>query len=248
MIITNEWNKKIAKASQDPKAGFLFINKEAGWTSHDVVAKLRGVFHIKKIGHAGTLDPLAEGLLIIGLGKATTLLEFWHQFPKTYVAEMELGKISDTFDVEGDIKIINNQDIISEVELKKILDSFKGKQMQTPPPFSAKKIKGKKAYELARAGKEVKLKPKEIEVFNIDMINFKNNKATLKITCSTGTYVRSLIHDMGKKLETGAIMTKLKRISIGPISLDKALKIRDLTPTNLEQITFKPNQLKTIDF
>ena len=246
--MANEWDKKITKASLDPKAGFLFINKESGWTSHDVVAKLRGILGIKKIGHAGTLDPLASGLLIIGLGKATTLLEYWHQFPKTYIAEMEFGKISDTYDIQGNIKISNNQTTITKIKLEKVLNSFKGIQMQTPPPFSAKKINGKKAYELARAGKEVKLKAKEIEIFSIDLLEFGNKAASIKITCSTGTYIRSLINDIGQKLGCGAIMKNLERTAIGPINNKQAIKVKDVSPELLAKLTLKPQHLKYLDF
>lgn len=243
-----DWNKKIIKASLDPDAGFLFIYKEPGWTSHDIVAKLRNILNIKKIGHAGTLDPLASGLLIIGLGKATTLLEYWHQFPKTYIAKMELGKISDTFDIEGNIKITKNKKIITQEDFKKILSNFLGKQFQNPPAFSAKKINGKKAYELARAGKEVKLKAKEIKIFNIDLIKFENKLATIKVTCSTGTYIRSLINDIGKKLTVGAIMSGLERTSIGPINTKQAIKLKNINPGALKKLIFKPQHLKYLDF
>jgi len=246
--MTNDWAKKITKASLDPDAGFLFVYKEPGWTSHDVVAKLRNVLNIKKIGHAGTLDPLASGLLIIGLGKATTLLEYWHQFPKTYIAEMELGKTSDTFDVEGNIKITNNKIAITKEKFIKTINEFLGKQLQTPPPFSAKKIKGKKAYELARAGQEVKLEAKEVEIIDIDLIKFENTLATIKVTCSTGTYIRSLIHDIGQKLGCGAIMKNLERTAIGPIHSKQATKVKDITPNALAKLLLKPQHLKYLDF
>lgn len=233
-----DWDKKITAASLDPTAGFLFINKPAGWTSHDVVAKLRSTLKIKKIGHAGTLDPLATGLLIIGIGKATTLLDYWHQFPKTYQAEMELGKISDTFDILGDIKTINDQETITKDKLTPILNSFSGKQLQTPPPFSAKKIKGKKAYELARQGKKIKLAPREIEIFKCKLLNFQNNLVSFEVVCSTGTYLRTLINDLGKKLLTGAIMTGLQRTAIGPISLPQAQSPEEITIENYYDYLF----------
>lgn len=234
--------EKISKTKNDPLAGFLFINKESGWTSHDVVAKLRGILGVKKIGHAGTLDPLATGLLIIGIGKATTLLDYWHQFPKTYIAEMEFGKISDTFDSEGEIENINNKEI-EKTELEEKIKLFLGKQIQTPPPFSAKKIKGKKAYELARKGQEVKLEPKEIEIFNIELIGFDKNLATLATTCSTGTYIRSLINDIGLKTGYGALMTKLKRTAIGPIKVQQAKIISDISQQNFNKYLLKPEKL-----
>ncbi len=243
-----KWIEKINKAAKDPMAGFLFINKETGWTSHDVVAKLRGLLKLKKIGHSGTLDPLASGLLIIGLGKATILLDYWHQFPKTYIAEMEFGKTSDTFDIEGNIKVNNNQSAITKKKFIKIINEFSGRQLQIPPPFSAKKINGKKAYELARSGQKVELKPKEIEIFSIEIISLQKNKAVIKVTCSTGTYIRSLIHDIGKKLKVGAIMSGLERISIGPINIKQSIKLKNVNPNTLEKLILKPQHLKYLDF
>ncbi len=212
--------KKIITLDPDDKTGFVYINKPSGWTSHDVVAIMRKKFNTKKVGHAGTLDPLATGVLILAIGKTTKLLDYWHIFPKTYIATLEFEKTSNTYDVEGEIKEVECDKKLDKKLLEKTLEKFKGAQDQIPPAFSAKKINGQKAYTLARAGKDVKLKPNKITIHSIKLLEFNYPTAQISITCSTGTYIRSIIHDLGQILNCGAIMTDLIRTNIGFVSLD----------------------------
>ena len=220
-------SSKIRPALQNKQAGFLLINKPSDITSHDVVNNVRKIAHTKKVGHAGTLDPLATGLLIIGINEATKLLSWWHYFPKTYVAEMEFGKISDTYDLEGIIKIIPTKKIPLQ-DIRLALTNFTGDIKQRPPIFSAKKIKGQKAYDLARKKINLKLAEQTINISAIQIIEYSWPRLKLSITCSTGTYIRSLIDDLGKKLNTGAIMTNLNRTAIGSFDLKNAVSLSSL--------------------
>lgn len=207
----------------------LLIDKEKGWTSHDVVAKLRGILHEKRIGHAGTLDPNATGLLVIGTGIDTKKLgEITKNTTKTYDAELVLGKISTTDDVDGQISVFNDQIIPTESQIKSVLNGFVGEIEQIPPAFSAIKINGKKSYELARKGKEVKLAPRKVTIYNIEFVDFKY--PILKITCevSSGTYIRSLAKDIGERLGTGAYLANLRRTKVGEYKVDKAVTLLQL--------------------
>ena len=208
--------------------GFLLINKSKGITSFDVVRQVRKALNMRKVGHAGTLDPLAEGLMILALGEGTKLLEYLLKKSKTYEAEITLGKESDTFDAEG--KIINISD--KEISLEKItiaLEKFKGKIKQIPPKYSALKIQGKKAYELARQGIDVQMKAREVEIFENKILDYIYPKLVLKIDCGTGTYIRSIAHDLGTDLECGGYLTALKRIKVGKYLLEDAIDLEDVT-------------------
>lgn len=218
------------------KSGFLLINKQTTWTSFDVVAKLRNITKIKKIGHAGTLDPFADGLLIVAIGRESTKqIDTFVKKNKEYITTMCLGAISDTFDTEGKIK---NTGYKKEIKLKKIeevIKKFIGTQQQTPPMYSAKKINGQKLYKLARLGKTVKRQANTIEISNIEIIKYSWPELTLKINCGTGTYIRSLGNDIGEKLKCGAYLTKLQRTSIGEFKLEDAHEIKKITPKNWEK-------------
>ncbi len=231
-------SKKIRPALETKEAGFLLINKPQGLTSHDVVDKLRAICQTRSIGHAGTLDPLASGVLICGVNQATKLLSWWHLFPKSYEATMRLGQISDTYDSEGQIQTITSNINLTLSQLQNTLKKFTGPIKQLPPPFSAKKIKGKKAYQLARQGKEVELKPQTVTIESIKVLDFKLPEITLTITCSSGTYIRSLIHDLGQILQTGAIMTALKRSAIGPIDIGQTIELKQLTTDNWQKFLY----------
>lgn len=245
------------------KSGFLLVNKPKNWTSHDVVGYLRKITGIKKIGHAGTLDPFATGLLIVGVGReATKNIDTFKALPKEYIATLKLGATSDTQDSTGIIKIKKsccsettprawqesptteepcpeqNKEQISEKEVKNILQSFLGKQKQTPPMFSAKKINGKKLYELARKGIEIERQPNNIEISVIDLLEIKNFKLKIKVQCSTGTYIRTLCHDIGEKLKIGAYCDELERTSIGSYSLVKAHEPNFFTKENIAKFYF----------
>ncbi|PIR94117.1 tRNA pseudouridine(55) synthase TruB [Candidatus Falkowbacteria bacterium CG10_big_fil_rev_8_21_14_0_10_39_11] len=222
-------------------SGFLLINKPKDWTSFDVVAKLRGITRIKKIGHAGTLDPMATGLLIVAIGReATKQIDTFKAKEKVYEAEIEFGKTSNTYDAEGEVetrRVILSLACAELAEASKdkveiTLKDFVGQIEQMPPAFSAKKINGVPAYKLARQGKPVELKSATVEIKNIEIIDYTWPKLKLEITCGPGTYIRSIAHDLGQKLETGAILTALKRTKIGEYELKNAKEITDLTLDN----------------
>jgi tRNA pseudouridine55 synthase len=211
------------------ESGFLLIDKQQDWTSHDVVGYLRSVTGIRKIGHAGTLDPFATGLLIVGVGRAATKrLDEFKGMEKVYTAIIKLGGTSDTQDRTGTITPTEKQEdtpVITKEKIIKTLETFVGTQKQTPPMYSAKKVKGKKLYELARQGKVIEREPNDITIYAIDFINWDEEKQLLEITCrvSTGTYIRTLSHDIGQVLGVGGYCEELRRTSIGEYSVEDAL-------------------------
>ena len=208
--------------------GVLNIYKEQDFTSFDVVAKLRGILHQKKIGHTGTLDPLAEGVLVVCLGNATKLCEMLTSDTKEYEAVLKLGECSDTDDIAGEI--ISNEGYIvpDEDTIRDAVMSFVGKSMQIPPKYAAIKVDGKKLYEYAREGKEVPRFERPVEIFNIDIheIDFPFVRFTVK--CSKGTYIRSLCRDIGDKLGTGGLMFSLLRRQTGRFLLENSLKLHEV--------------------
>jgi len=225
------------------KTGFLLINKPIDWTSHDVVAFIRSYVkknpnkfkldpNIKKIrvGHAGTLDPFATGLLIIGIGrKSTKRLDEFKNLTKVYETVIKLGATSDTQDCTGKISPLLSASVEmtktikpSKKQTKQILKSFLGKQEQIPPMYSAKKVKGKKLYELARQGIEIERKPSKITIYKIKLLKYTYPYLKIRVTCSTGTYIRTLAHDIGQKLGVGAYCFELKRTRIGKHKLWRA--------------------------
>lgn len=208
--------------------GIFLINKPIGITSHDVVDRLRKVTGERRIGHAGTLDPLASGLMLVAIGKEfTTQLSRYVGLNKEYEAELTLGRVSTTQDAEGKLTKVSDAKPSHGV-IEEALKSFIGKQEQMPPAFSAKKIKGKKAYELARAGKEVELKPQRVEIFNIQIFNYDYPKLKIRAEVSSGTYIRSLAHDIGQKLNTGAYLSALVRTKIGDYELVRAITLDEI--------------------
>ena len=197
---------------------FYLLDKPKGITSFSAIKKFAKERKIKKIGHTGTLDPMATGLLLIATDDDTKLIDYVDKGFKSYKATMLLGQTSTTYDIEGEILETKNVDL-SEEDIKEALTSFVGKQSQMPPAFSAKRINGKRAYDLARQGKEVVLNACEIEITKIENITFLSNKEiSFDVEVSRGTYIRSLIHDLGTKLGVGAVMSGLRRISIGPLN------------------------------
>ena len=203
------------------------IYKPVGWTSFGVVKKIRGITKEKKVGHAGTLDPFAEGVLIIGTGRDTKKLADISSDYKSYTATLKLGEATNTLDVEG--SIIEKSDIpnLSKDLLESVLQDFIGKQTQIPPMFSAKKVGGKKLYELARKNIEIEREPKEIEIKEIELVDFVEDKITFRVNCSKGTYVRVLGSDIAKAIGTVGYLTKLVRISVGSYSVDEAMQIEE---------------------
>jgi len=210
--------------------GLFNIYKESGMTSHDVVSKMRKIMKTKTVGHTGTLDPNATGVLPIAVGRATKVIEYMENDDKIYMAELTLGIKSDTEDIWGNIlhkSNLENYDL-SLNKINETVKSFIGKQIQIPPMYSAIKVNGKKLYELAREGKEIERKGREIEIFNISDINVDKNKVSFTVHCSKGTYIRTLCKDIGDKLGCGAVMSKLNRIKAGNFYLDTAIKLDEI--------------------
>ncbi len=213
------------------KSGLLLVNKEKNMTSHDCVNIVRRSFNTKKVGHAGTLDPMATGLLPICIGKATKTVELISLGDKEYIAEFVLGIATDTLDITGEI-LFEKSPEKDEEKIKSAINSFKGGYMQLPPMYSAKKINGKKLYELAREGKTVERKPSYVEIKELDIldINTQKNTVRIRVLCSKGTYIRSLIDDIGTKLSCGAAMTELIRNGCAGFSTtsEKIISIAEL--------------------
>ena len=207
--------------------GILNVYKEQDFTSFDVVAKLRGIFHQKKIGHTGTLDPMAEGVLPVCLGSATNLVELLTDHDKVYESVMLLGVTYDTDDVTGN-KLTENAVTATQEEVYAAVQSFVGGYDQIPPMYSAKKIDGKKLYELARAGKEVERRAVHVDIMDIEVLSIDIPRVSIRVHCGKGTYIRSLIPDIGKKLGCGATMEKLKRIRVGSFISDEAFTLSDI--------------------
>lgn len=210
--------------------GVLLVNKPKGITSHDVVAKVRRLYGTRSVGHTGTLDPMATGLLIVLVGKAVKASDYVTSQDKIYDAEMKLGIVTDTADITGNI-LSQSDDIPRRDEVIFAAKSFVGKYMQTPPMYSAIKVGGKKLYELAREGKTVELEPRELYISSID-IDGEGDAYRMRIACSKGTYIRTLCEDIGKKLGCGATMSALCRYSSGGFTLDGAV-----TPEELEALS-----------
>ena len=206
----------------------LLINKPSGITSYDVIRILKKKLHPKKIGHAGTLDPLASGLLIVLIDEATKQSEKFMGMAKRYRVEMHLGIKTDTGDVDG--KVTQKSDIpeLNREKIEKTLIKFEGRIKQTPPIYSAIKYKGKKLYEYARAGIKIKIKPRFIEIKKIKLLGFNRETIELRVDCSKGTYIRTLVEDIAKKLKTVAVTSRLVRERIGNYTLNKAIKLVDL--------------------
>ncbi len=201
--------------------GILLVDKPADWTSSDVVAKLRGLLHEKRIGHSGTLDPMATGLLVIFVGRATRAVEFAESQEKRYLASLRLGLATDTQDVSGN-RISGEPREISESELEKTLALFRGEIQQIPPMYSAIKVGGKKLYEIARRGGEVERKPRPVHIRELRLLGREGEDWLLDVTCSKGTYIRTLCHDIGENLGCGGCMSALRRIRAGEFSIENA--------------------------
>jgi len=223
-------------------SGFLLINKPEGMTSYEVVEQIKRITGIKKVGHSGVLDSFANGLLIIGINReATKKLNEFLKMDKEYVAVFRLGKESDTYDRDGVIK----ENLVTKTptleEIKKCLATFEGEIEQIPPPYSNKKINGQRARDLIQKGLTVILKPQKIKIYQIEILDYKFPDLKIKISCSSGTYIRSLAHDFGLKIKTGAYVEKLTRTKIGEYELKEAIDLSLLNKDNWQ------NLLKTLD-
>jgi len=269
--------------SRNPKHlnGVLNIDKPPGLTSHDVVNHVREIIKVglpavapplggAKVGHAGTLDPFATGVLLVLVGSATRLMEYVNLLSKTYQAEITLGATSDTDDITGRISkpkthagktlgVSPSTPRVKEARVKKVLASFVGPQLQTPPSYSAIKVKGRQAYEAARRGSPLKLPPRHITIHNIQLIDYNHPILSIKVTCGSGTYIRALARDIGSGLGIGAYVSKLRRTSIGPLltkpktymkpisgqkfNLKNAIRLNQLITDNLLSRLLPPSTL-----
>ena len=224
--------------------GFLNVYKSQGKTSHDVVAILRRITKIKQIGHTGTLDPFAEGVLPICIGKATRLIEYLDD-DKAYIGTVQLGKSTTTYDTEGEEVNISNKKVTLE-EIEVVLSNFRGEIEQLPPIYSAIKVNGKKLYEYARKGEEVEIKPRRVNIYKLEVVNFDEEKQTLDlhIECSKGTYIRSIAHDIGEALGCYGHLIKLVRIKAGMFNIDKSIRLDDIN--SVEKI--RENLINPIEY
>ena len=204
--------------------GLLIVDKPVGPTSHHVVNLVRRGTGIRKVGHAGTLDPRASGVLVLCLGSATRLSEYLSTSAKRYEATVRFGASTKTFDADGEV--VRRTNISPTVEqIQAVLPRFRGEIQQIPPPFSAIKIQGQKAYELARRGEEVELEPRTVHIFELKIVSYQPPDLSLSVDCSAGTYIRSLAHELGEVLETGAHLAALRRTKAGPFTLRDAVPL-----------------------
>ena len=207
--------------------GIVIVDKPAGWTSQDVTARLRRVFNTRRIGHGGTLDPMATGVLPVFVGRATRGVEFFEHAEKTYEATLRLGLTTDTEDTSG--AVLETRDVhISETEFLEILSQFRGKINQIPPMYSALKVNGQKLCDLARKGREVERQPRPITIHELQLLEFSGNEARLRVRCSKGTYIRTLCKDIGEALGCGGCMAALRRVQAGEYTLEGAIPLREL--------------------
>jgi|TARA_B110000263_G_scaffold163193_1_gene142061 tRNA pseudouridine55 synthase len=206
----------------------ILIDKSLDWTSFDVVKKIRNTIKCKKVGHAGTLDPLATGLLILCTGKNTKKINDYQNYPKEYIGTFVLGKTTPSHDLETEINFEKSTKDINEKDIHSLASTFLGIQDQLPPKFSAVKINGKRAYSLARNNEKITLKKKEIEIFKFDITTIKMPEVNFVINCSKGTYIRSIARDFGKKIGSGAYLSKLRRTKIGTFNVSDALNVNEM--------------------
>ena len=238
--------------------GIVIVDKPQGWTSQDVTARLRRVFNTRRIGHGGTLDPMATGVLPVFVGRATRGVEFFEHAEKTYEAVLQLGITTDTEDVTGTV-LEKRPVALTEQEFLNILPQFRGEIRQIPPMYSALKINGQKLCDLARQGKEVERKPRTITIHKLECLEFSGETARLLVHCSKGTYIRTLCKDIGEALSCGGCMASLRRVTAGEYTIEEAVPLQELLDTeNPEQylrqvdtmfrnrpaVTLTPNQEK----
>lgn len=238
--------------------GIVVVDKPQGWTSQDVVSKLRGVFKTRRIGHGGTLDPMATGVLPVFVGRATRGVEFFEHAEKTYEAVLQLGVTTDTEDTTG--RVLEEKPVsVTKEEFLAVLPRFRGEISQIPPMYSALKVNGQKLYDLARQGKEVERKSRRITIFRLECLSFDGNTAKLLVHCSKGTYIRTLCKDIGEALGCGGCMAALRRVTAGEYTVEKAVSLQELTETQTperyllpvdslfsqyEKVVLTPNQEK----
>jgi len=216
--------------------GVLLVDKPQGLTSHDVVYRLRRKLQMKKIGHAGTLDPMATGLLIMLIGKATSISQYLMSSDKVYEGEATLGVVTDSQDAEGEMMETSPVPELSEAQVKEVMKGFLGDQYQTPPMHSAIKIDGVPLYKLARKGEVVEREPRFIRVMSFELLSFASPKLTFRLHCTKGTYVRTIAHDLGQKLGCGAHLSALRRTLSGKFELTQGLTLEQIETMSLSEI------------
>lgn len=221
--------------------GLLLINKPQGITSFSAVSKVKWLLHQKRVGHTGTLDPMATGVLPIFVGRATVLCGMILDANKEYIAEIELGTTTDTLDKTGTV-LTKSEVSVTQTELENVLKSFWGKGQQIPPMYSAIKKDGVRLYDLARKGETVERKPRDIEIYEIELLSFNNNTFKIRVLCSKGTYIRSLSSDIGEKLGTGAVLTALTRTKTAGFDINECVDLDTLTPENISSYLLNPEK------
>ncbi len=236
-------SEKIKEILANETAGLYLLDKPKGLHSFHLVTKLRHILGHKKVGFAGTLDPLASGLMILASGPATKLLDFFHFMPKVYEAEILFGQTSPSYDLEQAVQINLQAKEFDRKKLEKFLENFIGEQYQRAPIFSAKKVSGQKLNKLARRGKTPEAPKKKINIFDIKLQEFDYPKIKIIVTCSAGTYIRSLAHDLGESLGTGALLSDLRRMAIGSFSIKKAASFDQLDQRQLSKSKISAQEL-----
>lgn len=222
--------------------GLLLIDKHEGCTSHDIVAQARRILRQKKIGHCGTLDPAATGLLLLTVGHATRLTRFLIRAPKVYEGSARLGITTDTYDITGEVTETRPTDGVGYEQIREAMDGFLGVQEHTPPAYSAKKVGGRKLYELARAGEAVEVESKEVTIFDFHAVDKETGPwqqgedLDFLLSCSSGTYARTMVHELGQALGCGATLSALRRTQIGSFRLDDAVRVEELKKTMDESL------------
>ena len=219
--------------------GIVIIDKPQDWTSQDVVSKLRGVLHTKRIGHGGTLDPMATGVLPVFVGRGTRAVEFFEHAEKTYEAVIRLGMTTTTEDITGEILEKRTVSVTKE-DFLSVLQQFRGEIQQIPPMYSALKINGQKLCDLARKGKEVERKPRTITIHSLECLSFDGETATLRVACSKGTYIRTLCKDIGEALGCGGCMESLRRVAAGAYTIDEAVPLQTLVDAEDPESYLRP--------
>jgi tRNA pseudouridine55 synthase len=215
--------------------GVIVVDKPEGWTSHDVVGKVRRIANTRKVGHLGTLDPIATGVLPLVIGRATRLAQFYTRSDKIYEGIVRFGWSTDTYDRAGEATTEKRNVVINTQRLETLLDSFRGEFLQTPPPVSAKKVAGKRAYELARQATPPDLEPVPVEVYELMVLNVDGPRLRLRVHCSGGTYMRAIAHELGRQMECGAHIEELRRLASGEFEIGQARTLEQLQSLAVEE-------------
>lgn len=235
----------MSQPTNDDPIGVLLVDKPQGMTSHDIVARMRRVFRIKKIGHAGTLDPMATGLLLILVGKATKVSQYLMSMDKEYTGTVKLGEVTDSQDADGEIVATAPVPELSQADVEKEMKTFMGDQYQTPPMYSAKKVNGQKLYKLARQGKTIEREPRVIHVSRYDVTNFNLPEVSFIVGSSKGAYIRTLAHDLGERLGCGGHLNSLRRTAVAQFRIEDSNTleaIENMAPSELRRKLIPINQ------